>query len=116
MNNGIFITMRYKIDKQRLQEIADKVFDTYYDIDNISAANLDSYITYFTDGEIRLQVRTHSDRKYLAYIRQDRDQLLSMLPVSPYMFDKLLKNWFSKKYEMNIDGGVLKPLWQSRKY
>jgi hypothetical protein len=105
--------MKYKIDKKRLDNISEKVFNTYYDIDNISAANLDAYITYFTDGVIRLQVRTHNDRRYLAYIRQDRDQILSMLPVSNYMFDKLIERWFSKKYDMNIDG-VLKPLWQSR--
>lgn len=105
--------MKFKIDKKRLEEISEKVFNTYYDIDNISAANLDRYITYFTDGDIRLQVRTHNDRKYLAYIRQDRDQILSMLPVSNYMFDKLIERWFSKKYDMSIDG-VLKPLWQSR--
>lgn len=105
--------MKYKIDKKRLDGISEKVFNTYYDIDNISAANLDAYITYFTDRVIRLQVRTHNDRRYLVYIRQDRDQILSMLPVSNYMFDKLIERWFSKKYDMNIDG-VLKPLWQSR--
>jgi hypothetical protein len=105
--------MKYKIDKKRLDNISEKVFNTYYDIDNISAANLSDYITYFTDGVIRLQVRAHNNRRYLAYIRQDRDQILSMLPVSNYMFDKLIERWFSKKYDMTIDG-VLKPLWQSR--
>jgi hypothetical protein len=106
--------MEFKIDNKRLGEISEKVFNTYYDIDDISAANLDGYITYFTDGVIRLQVRTHNDRRYLAYIRQDRDQILSLLPVSNYMFDKLIKRWFSKKYDININGGVLKPFWQSR--
>jgi hypothetical protein len=106
--------MKFKIDKKRLEEISEKVFNTYYDIDNISAANLDRYITYFTDGDIRLQVRTHNDRKYLGYIKQDRDQILSMLPVTNYMFDKLIQKWFSKKYNISIDS-VLKPLWQSRR-
>jgi uncharacterized protein (UPF0297 family) len=106
--------MKFKIDKKRLEEISEKVFNTYYNIDNISAANLDRYITYFTDGDIRLQVRTHNDRKYLGYIKQDRDQILSMLPVSNYMFDKLIQKWFSKKYNISIDS-VLKPLWQSRR-
>jgi hypothetical protein len=109
--------MKYKIDNKRLYEISEKVFNTYYNIDDISESNLDGYydnITYFTDGVIKLQVRTHNNRRYLAYIRQDRDQILSILPVSNYMFDKLIEKWFSKKYDMNINGGVLKPFWQSR--
>jgi hypothetical protein len=101
--------VRYKINSKRLLDISEKLFNFYYNIDNISDMNLDGYLTYYTDGVIKLQVRTHNDRKYLAYMMRDRDQLRSILPVSNYMFDKLIEKWFSKKYNINIDS-VLKPI------
>lgn len=102
--------MKIKIDKLKLEEIVNKLFDTVYDIDRVSSSNLDGYINYFTEENIRLQIRIHNNnKKYLGYYKKDMNQILNILPLSNYMFDKLIMKWFIKKYDVNIDS-VLKPL------
>lgn len=102
--------MKVKINKDTLGKIIDSVFDSVYsDIDRASDKNLDGFMNYFTNDVIRLQVRTHNGRKYLQYRKQDRDTAQKMIPISNYMFDKLIEKWFSEKYDTVLDGGVLLP-------
>ena len=102
--------MKVKISKDTLNRAASSVLDSIYsDIDRVSDSNLDKFMNYFTNDVIRLQVRTHNDRKYLQYRKQDRDTLQKMIPISNYMFDKLIEKWFSEKYDTVLDGGVLLP-------
>lgn len=97
-----------KINKDHLIKAVDSVFDTVYsDINRISDSNLDGYLKFFTDDYVRLEVRTHYDKKYLLYRKKDRDSIRRMIPISNYMFDKVIEKWFTKKYNMEIDEVLL---------
>lgn len=97
-----------KINKEHLIRAVDSVFNTVYsDIDRISDSNLDGYLKFFTDNYARLEVRSHYGRDYLLYRKKDRDVVQSMIPISDYMFDKVIQKWFSKKYDIEIDGVLL---------
>ena len=97
-----------KINKEHLIKAIDSVFDTVYsDIDRISDSNLDRYMNYYSQDNIRLQVREHYGKNYLQYRKKDRDSIQRMIPISNYMFDKVIEKWFTKKYNMEIDGVLL---------
>lgn len=97
-----------KINKEHLIKAVDSVFDTVYsDIDRISDNNLDRYMNYYSQDNLRLQVRYHYGFNYLSYRKKDRDTVQSMLPISNYMFDKVIQKWFTKKYDADIDGVLL---------
>lgn len=99
-----------KINKEHLIKAVDSVFDTVYsDIDRIGDSNLDKWMTYYTDDNIRLQVREHNGKNYLLFRKRDRDSIQRMMPISNYMFNKVIEKWFTKKYDIEIDGGVLLP-------
>jgi hypothetical protein len=109
LSNNLW-NMRVKVNKEMLLKASKIVFDTYYsDIDDINDYNLDKYMYYKADGKIKLQVREHSGLKYLGFYKKDRDAIQKMIPISDYMFTKLIKDWFIKKYNINIDS-VLLPL------
>jgi hypothetical protein len=100
--------MKVKVNKEMLRKASNMVFDTYYsDIDDINDYNLDRFMYYRTDGKIKLQVREYNGLKYLAFYKQDRDSIQDMVPISDYMFSKLLKEWFIKKYNVEIDSVLL---------
>jgi hypothetical protein len=100
--------MKVKVNKEMLRKASNMVFDTYYsDIDDINDYNLDKFINYKSGGVIKLQVREHNGRNYLAFYKQDRDAIQNMVPISDYMFNKLLKEWFINKYNVDIDSVLL---------
>jgi len=102
--------MKVKVNKEMLLKASKIVFDSYYsDIDNINDNNIDKYEYYKADGKIKLQVREHSGLKYLGFYKKDRTMIQNMIPISDYMFSKLLKDWFINKYNIKIDS-VLLPL------
>jgi hypothetical protein len=97
-----------KINKEYLIKSIDSVFDSVYsDINHISDNNLDGYLKYYTDDNSRLEVRNHYEKNYLLYRKSDRDLIQRVIPVSNYMFDKVIQKWFSKKYGIKIDGVLL---------
>ena len=97
-----------KINKEHLIKAVDSVFDTVYsDIDRISDNNLDRYMNYYSQDYIRLQVREHYGKNYLQYCKKDRDSIQRMVPISNYMFDKVIEKWFTKKYKIDITGVLL---------
>lgn len=97
-----------KINKEHLIKAVDSVFDTVYsDIDHISDSNLDRYMNYYSQKNLRLQVREHYGKNYLQYRKKDRESIQRMIPISNYMFDKVIQKWFTKKYETEIDGVLL---------
>jgi hypothetical protein len=100
--------MKVKVNKEMLLKSSKIVFDGYYsDIDDINNNNLDKYEYYKADGKIKLQVREHSGLKYLGFYKKDRDMIQNMIPISDYMFSKLLKEWFINKYNVDIDSVLL---------
>jgi hypothetical protein len=100
--------MKVKVNKEMLLKSSKIVFDGYYsDIDDINNNNLDKYEYYKADGKIKLQVREHSGLKYLGFYKKDRDMIQNMIPISDYMFSKLLKDWFINKYNVEIDSVLL---------
>lgn len=97
-----------KINKEHLIRAVDSVFDTVYsDIDRISDNNLDRYINYYSQDNLRLQVREHYGKNYLQYRKKDRESIQQMIPISNYMFDKVIKKWFTTKYKIDITGVLL---------
>ena len=100
--------MKVKVNKEMLLKTYKLVINGYYsDIDDINDYNLDRFINYKSDGKIKLQVREYKGLKYLAFYKQDRDMIQEIIPISDYMFSKLLKDWFIDKYNTNIDSVLL---------
>jgi len=101
--------MKVKVNKEMLRKVSKSVFDNYYsDIDDINDYNLDRFMYYrVLNGKIKLQVREYNELKYLAFYKQDRDMIQQIIPISDYMFDKLLKEWFINKYNVDIDSVLL---------
>jgi len=101
--------MKVKVNKEMLLKASKSVFDNYYsDIDDINDYNLDRFMYYrVLNGKIKLQVREYNELKYLAFYKQDRDMIQQIIPISDYMFDKLLKEWFINKYNVDIDSVLL---------
>lgn len=97
-----------KMNKENLIKSVDSVFNSVYsDINHISDNNLDGYLKYYTDDKSRLEVRNHYEKNYLLYRKSDRDLIQKILPISNYVFDKVIQKWFSKKYDIDIDGVLL---------
>lgn len=97
-----------KINKEHLINAVDSIFGFIYsDIDDINDNNLDRFINFYTNNKIRLQVRKHYDKQYLLYLKKDRETIQQVIPISNYMFDKVIQKWFTKKYNIEIDGVLL---------
>ena len=101
--------MKVKVNKEMLRKVSKSVFDNYYsDIDDINDYNLDRFMYYrVLNGKIKLQVREYNELKYLSFYKQDRDMIQQIIPISDYMFSKLLKDWFVNKYNVDIDSVLL---------
>jgi transcriptional accessory protein Tex/SPT6 len=100
--------MKVKVNKETLLKTYKSVIESYYsDIDDINDYNLDKYVNYKANGKIKLQVREHNGLKYLAFYKQDRDMIQQIIPISDYMYNKLLKDWFVNKYNVDIDSVLL---------
>lgn len=100
--------MNININYNKLSEISKKVFDMYYgDIDSISDYNLDKHLIFKSKDTIRLQLMTTGYGKYLYFYSNDMESIRSMLPVSVYMFKKLITNWFENKYETPLVGPIM---------
>jgi hypothetical protein len=100
--------MKVKVNKETLLKTYKSVIESYYsDIDDINDYNLDRFMYYRADGKIKLQVREYNELKYLSFYKQDRDMIQQIIPISDYMFSKLLKDWFVNKYNVDIDSVLL---------
>jgi hypothetical protein len=100
--------MNIKINYNKLREISKKVFDMYYgDIDSISDYNLDKHLIFKSKDTIRLQLMTTGYGKYLYFYSDDMESIRSILPVSVYMFKKLITEWFENKYEIPLVGPIM---------
>jgi hypothetical protein len=100
--------MKIKVNKETLLKTYKSVIESYYsDIDDINDYNLDRFMYYRADGKIKLQVREYNGLKYIAFYKQDRDMIQQIIPISDYMFNKLLKDWFVNKYNVDIDSVLL---------
>lgn len=100
--------MKIKVNKETLLKTYKSVIESYYsDIDDINDYNLDRFMYYRADGKIKLQVREYNELKYLSFYKQDRDMIQQIIPISDYMFSKLLKDWFVNKYNVDIDSVLL---------
>lgn len=100
--------MKVKVNKETLLKTYKSVIESYYsDIDDINDYNLDRFMYYRADGKIKLQVREYNGLKYIAFYKQDRDMIQQIIPISDYMFNKLLKDWFVNKYNVDIDSVLL---------
>jgi hypothetical protein len=100
--------MKVKVNKEMLLKTYKSVIESYYsDIDDINDYNLDRFMYYRADGKIKLQVREYNELKYLSFYKQDRDMIQQIIPISDYMFSKLLKDWFVNKYNVDIDSVLL---------
>ena len=100
--------MKIKVNKETLLKTYKSVIESYYsDIDDINDYNLDRFMYYRADGKIKLQVREYNGLKYIAFYKRDRDMIQQIIPISDYMFNKLLKDWFVNKYNVDIDSVLL---------
>jgi len=75
----------------------------YGDINRISDTNLDRYLTFYSQDKIKFQlVSSDSGLNWLYYYKSDMEKITAILPLSPYMFKKLLIDWFENKYGITI--------------
>jgi hypothetical protein len=90
--------------KDKLKEFTYRLFDSYYQIEDIDYHYSGLYIGYFEgNSNLKLSVYKTNGRVDLEYFKKDKDNIQKLIPISDYYFKEYVIGWFSQKFMIEID-------------